>query len=121
MSMLLLQNLQFQCDNMYRDGGYTEWSSFTPCSLSCGEGRRSRIRYCKQPTPSWGGKHCNVIGKEFVIVNNQHLRVVENTAMLSVRDLSTFNWYKMLILGKFCLKKKILKCLRRTVNFYKIR
>ena len=59
-------------------------------------------------------------GAVFVIVNNRHLRGVENTAMLSVREQSTFNWYKMLILGKFCLKKS-LKCLRRTVNFYKIR
>ena len=46
------------------DGGYSEWSSWTQCSTTCGNGRRSRSRSCTNPPPSPGGKDCSQLGPE---------------------------------------------------------
>ena len=40
------------------DGGFSEWSSAGPCSVSCGSGTRIRTRYCTNPSPLHGGKSC---------------------------------------------------------------
>ncbi|XP_015916972.2 properdin isoform X1 [Parasteatoda tepidariorum] len=40
-----------------RDGRWTKWSEWKACSVSCGQGQRSRYRECR-PTPSLGGKWC---------------------------------------------------------------
>ena len=48
------------------DGGFTEWSSWSDCSVSCGDGKRSRSRNCTNPEPSCGGKDCVGIVKEVV-------------------------------------------------------
>lgn len=44
------------------DGRYTQWSSFTDCSKSCGSGIQSRHRNCTNPVPQYKGKDCNVLG-----------------------------------------------------------
>ena len=36
------------------DGGWGEWSEWTSCSLSCGEGHQSRYRICDSPAPNAG-------------------------------------------------------------------
>ncbi|XP_066934153.1 uncharacterized protein [Clytia hemisphaerica] len=33
------------------DGGFNQWSSFTPCSKTCGNGLKSRYRLCNDPIP----------------------------------------------------------------------
>ena len=33
------------------DGGFNQWSEFTPCSKSCGNGVKSRYRLCNSPEP----------------------------------------------------------------------
>ena len=33
------------------DGGFNQWSSFTPCSKTCGNGLKSRYRLCNNPVP----------------------------------------------------------------------
>ena len=44
------------------DGGYSEWSDWTECSVSCGIGTEERERHCNNPLPSGGGKDCEEFG-----------------------------------------------------------
>lgn len=41
------------------DGGWGEWSNWTDCSKTCGNGIKSRYRYCNNPPSQHGGKHCS--------------------------------------------------------------
>ncbi|WAR18815.1 HMCN1-like protein [Mya arenaria] len=40
------------------DGGYTLWSSWNACSVTCGDGTQSRSRTCTSPEPQYGGLEC---------------------------------------------------------------
>ena len=41
------------------NGGWGEWSEFSPCSKTCGSGGiQKRHRYCNSPVPKYGGKQC---------------------------------------------------------------
>ncbi|XP_062853202.1 semaphorin-5B [Trichomycterus rosablanca] len=44
--------------NCSRSGGWTPWSSWAPCSTSCGVGFEVRQRSCSNPAPRHGGKVC---------------------------------------------------------------
>lgn len=46
------------------DGGFTEWSKFTTCSVTCGIGFQWRSRNCTNPAPKHGGKMCKGAIKE---------------------------------------------------------
>ena len=41
------------------DGGFTQWSSYSDCSTTCGDGIQERLRSCTQPEPQNGGKQCS--------------------------------------------------------------
>ena len=45
------------------DGGYTPWSEWSACSVTCGEGEQLRARYCTNPAPQHGGKDCSELGQ----------------------------------------------------------
>ncbi|MEE6467583.1 hypothetical protein FKM82_007315 [Ascaphus truei] len=40
------------------DGGWGLWTSWTPCSQTCGEGTHTRSRECDSPKPQNGGRDC---------------------------------------------------------------
>uniref|UniRef100_A0A3Q2CT39 Hemicentin-1 n=1 Tax=Cyprinodon variegatus TaxID=28743 RepID=A0A3Q2CT39_CYPVA len=39
-------------------GGYSEWTEWGLCSVSCGAGVQKRVRQCNNPLPANGGRHC---------------------------------------------------------------
>ena len=39
-------------------GGYTQWSEWSICGLTCGKGVKVRTRACSNPPPSNGGLNC---------------------------------------------------------------
>ena len=41
------------------DGQWGEWSNFTECRPSCGEGNQTRERSCNNPPPANNGSSCN--------------------------------------------------------------
>ncbi|CAL4059393.1 unnamed protein product, partial [Meganyctiphanes norvegica] len=41
------------------DGGWSYWSSWGPCSATCGTSNRRRYRYCSEPIPAHGGQQCD--------------------------------------------------------------
>jgi len=40
------------------DGGWTKWGMWRPCSKTCGGGRTYRLRFCRNPSPKYGGERC---------------------------------------------------------------
>ena len=46
------------------DGGLSQWSKYTTCSKTCGEGTQHRSRRCNNPSPKHGGKDCTDALKE---------------------------------------------------------
>jgi len=40
------------------DGGFTLWATWSSCSVTCGDGTRSRSRTCTNPEPQHGGLDC---------------------------------------------------------------
>lgn len=47
------------------DGGWSSWSPWSSCSVSCGQGRKTRVRTCNNPEPEYGGRKCS--GNNFEI------------------------------------------------------
>ena len=45
-------------------GGYSEWSDWSNCSVSCGDGTQYRMRLCNNPSPSTYGLPCNGPSRE---------------------------------------------------------
>ncbi|XP_067949186.1 adhesion G protein-coupled receptor B2-like [Watersipora subatra] len=40
------------------NGGYTQWSQWTTCPVTCGTGSQIRSRSCTMPPPQFGGADC---------------------------------------------------------------
>ncbi|CAC5378594.1 ADAMTS5 [Mytilus coruscus] len=45
------------------NGGWSSWGSWGACTVTCGNGQRSRRRFCNNPMPASGGASCQ--GEEY--------------------------------------------------------
>ena len=59
------------------DGGYTQWTEFSPCTAICvgDEGMRRRRRFCTNPEPQDGGRTCEGKGFFFKFSRNRNLLI----------------------------------------------
>ena len=44
------------------DGGYSVWSDWSDCDVTCGGGLTQRYRTCNSPSPTNGGRDCAAVG-----------------------------------------------------------
>ncbi|KAG5680582.1 hypothetical protein PVAND_010079 [Polypedilum vanderplanki] len=47
------------------NGGWSNWSTWSACSKSCGKGYKNRTRICNNPTPKYNGKYCEGDNAEY--------------------------------------------------------
>ncbi|KAL9957968.1 hypothetical protein ACROYT_G034928 [Oculina patagonica] len=40
------------------NGSWSYWLPWQPCSVTCGGGKRTRVRTCTKPPPKWNGEDC---------------------------------------------------------------
>ena len=53
------------------NGGWSEWSSWSTCSYTCGGGTQKRVRLCSEPFAANGGLECSGQPEEFRPCNEQ--------------------------------------------------
>ena len=53
------------------DGGFSDWSSWSQCSVTCGNGTKQRTRSCTNPPPANSGKQCGGRTLEIIICPNE--------------------------------------------------
>uniref|UniRef100_A0A8C5PGP1 A disintegrin and metalloproteinase with thrombospondin motifs 7 n=1 Tax=Leptobrachium leishanense TaxID=445787 RepID=A0A8C5PGP1_9ANUR len=51
------------------DGLWGSWSSWSPCTRTCGAGIQSAERHCNNPTPRYGGRYCLGERKRYRVCN----------------------------------------------------
>ncbi|XP_019645326.1 PREDICTED: uncharacterized protein LOC109486081 [Branchiostoma belcheri] len=54
-----------RCETVIVDGEFGQWSGWSHCLSTCGEGSRMRTRECDSPPPSAGGRYCSGVSVEF--------------------------------------------------------
>ncbi len=57
------------CITTFLDGGWSDWTAWTKCSRTCGNGTQSHTRTCTNPRPSGGGLTCIGIARETQFCN----------------------------------------------------
>ncbi|XP_022796325.1 A disintegrin and metalloproteinase with thrombospondin motifs adt-1-like [Stylophora pistillata] len=62
--LLLFVTVKGDAEGAALDGGYSNWSEFSECSATCGDGLRIRKRSCNNPEPKNGGKDCESLGPD---------------------------------------------------------
>lgn len=40
------------------DGHWSQWGTWMPCTVTCGNGTQDRSRSCDNPKPLYGGQNC---------------------------------------------------------------
>nr|QNH72423.1 toxin candidate TRINITY_DN36730_c0_g1_i5 [Pachycerianthus maua] len=62
------------------NGHWGRWTAWSTCSASCGTGTTSRIRFCDDPVPRFGGANCEGLGQQMVACT---LRPCEDVANMN--------------------------------------
>ena len=57
--LIFLAKMQIQLSCIVVDGGFSDWSQWTGCTLTCGTGSSERDRDCTNPAPQHGGAVCS--------------------------------------------------------------
>ncbi|XP_041369905.1 sushi, von Willebrand factor type A, EGF and pentraxin domain-containing protein 1-like [Gigantopelta aegis] len=57
------------CEIAVVHGGWADWEDWSTCSVSCGQGVRTRKRSCTNPTPDNGGRECDSLDTEQEVCN----------------------------------------------------
>ncbi|EDO39575.1 predicted protein, partial [Nematostella vectensis] len=47
------------------DGSWSSWTEWSDCTQECGDGVRTRSRYCDNPSPAAGGSDCAGKSEEY--------------------------------------------------------
>ena len=61
----ILTLCQLSCLSYSVNGDWSGWNAWSPCSVTCGNGRQERTRKCNDPVPEYGGKFCEGPAREF--------------------------------------------------------
>ena len=56
--------------NFLVNGNWGTWGSYSLCSVTCGDGTKSRTRSCSNPTPFGGGSDCSGSSSQSANCNN---------------------------------------------------
>ena len=73
-------------------GGFSQWSSFTECSKTCGNGLKSRTRLCNSPEPRGdAGRNCTGDFNEI-----KHCRLATCEGIFSIFLKQNFKDFKQL-------------------------
>ncbi|XP_078543742.1 A disintegrin and metalloproteinase with thrombospondin motifs 16 isoform X1 [Lissotriton helveticus] len=78
-------------------GQWTDWSTWSPCSRTCGGGVSHIERQCNNPRPSHGGKFCDGSHRMFKLCNTQNCP--KNTVDFRAQQCAEYNskafrgWY----------------------------
>ena len=79
-------------------GNYSNWSLWSPCSVTCGVGTVERQRYCTNPPPSPNGRNCDDQGPS---TEKKSCELVECTGKLLFITAYFIYWFKRNILSKY--------------------
>ncbi|XP_039591708.1 hemicentin-1 isoform X2 [Polypterus senegalus] len=60
------------------DGNWSEWSTWEECTRTCGQGNRTRVRSCTNPSSQHGGKACEGKAVDLLVCNVRPCPVAGN-------------------------------------------
>ena len=72
------------------EGGWSQWSPWTQCSRSCGNGTISRARWCSSPERGFGGESC-AIGEHTVMMG---IDVEEEPCLVRMCPSKSVAWWR---------------------------